>query len=186
MAEFQYNNYVYTSIQQTLFLLDTGQDPCMGFEPRQWPSRLETVNKFMEKIETTIKEAKSTIWKVQDNMTRYYNQRRSLALVFHPGDWVFLDTSNIKTTCLSLKLSHHCLRPFIVEYQVGPLAYCLKLPYTIKKLHPMFNIVKLSTALDDPIPGWRVEPLPPPIIVDGEKEWKVEEILDSHWYQRRF
>jgi len=57
-----------------------------------------------------------------------------------------------------------------VEYQVGPLAYCLKLPHTMKKLYPIFNIVKLSTALDDPIPEWRAEPLPLPIIVDGEKE----------------
>ena len=119
-------------------------------------------------------------------MTRYYNQRRSLALVFYPRDQAFLDISDIKTTCLSLKLSHYFLRPFIVEYQVGPLAYCLKLPHTMKKLYPIFNIVKLSTALDDPIPEWRAEPLPLPIIVDGEKEQKVEKILDSCWHQRRF
>jgi len=27
---------------------------------------------------------------------------------------------------------------------------------------------------------------PPPIIIDREAEWKVEEILNSHWHQRRF
>ena len=43
MAEFQYNNHVHSSTQQTPFLLDTGQHPHMGFEPSP-PSWLETVN----------------------------------------------------------------------------------------------------------------------------------------------
>jgi len=44
------------------------------------------VNEFMKKMESAIKEAKSMICKAQKNMTRYYNQRRSPAPVFEPGD----------------------------------------------------------------------------------------------------
>jgi len=69
----------------------------MGFESRQHPSGLETVNKFIEQIKTAIEKAKAVVWKTQENMTWYYNQRRSLVPVFHPGDQVFLDTTNIKT-----------------------------------------------------------------------------------------
>ena len=50
----------------------------------------------------------------------------------------------------------------------------------------MFNIVKLSTALEDPILGRKPQALPPPIIVDREEEWEVEEILNSRWHRRRF
>jgi len=50
----------------------------------------------------------------------------------------------------------------------------------------VFNVVKLSTAPDDPIPGREPRALPPPIVVDGELEWKVEEMLDSRWHRRRF
>jgi len=50
----------------------------------------------------------------------------------------------------------------------------------------MFNVVKLSAAPKDLIPGRKLQALPPPIIVDGEPEWEVEEILDSHWHWRRF
>ena len=117
---------------------------------------------------------------------QYYNQRRSLALVFHPRDWIFLDATDIKTICLSPKLLHCCLGSFIVEQQVGSLAYCLKLSHTIKKLHFIFNIVKLSVALDNLIPRRKPRPLPLPIVINGEKEWEVEEILDSCWYRRRF
>jgi len=50
----------------------------------------------------------------------------------------------------------------------------------------VFNVVKLSTALEDPILGRKLQAPPPPIIVDGEEEWEVEEILNSHWNWRRF
>jgi len=40
----------------------------MGFKPRQCPSRLEMVNEFTECIKETVKEAKATIWKVQEDI----------------------------------------------------------------------------------------------------------------------
>src|SRR5271156_2351574 len=46
-------------------------------------------------------------------------------------------------------------------------------------LHPVFNVVKLTPAPLDPIPGCHPIPPPPPEIIDREKEWIVEEILDS-------
>jgi len=129
MVEFQYNNHVHFTTQQPLFLLDTGRLPCMGFKPRQNPSSLETVNKFMKRMRTAIDEAKSTIYKTQNDMKRYYNQQRTLALVFKPGDKVFLDTLDIRTTCPSQKLSHQRLGPFVVEQWIGPMAYRLRLPH---------------------------------------------------------
>jgi len=78
----------------------------MGFEPQQNHSGLETVNEFTERMRMAIKEAKSAIRKAQDNMKRYYDHQRTLALVFKPGDKVFLDTSDICTTRPSQKLSH--------------------------------------------------------------------------------
>ena len=92
---------------------------------------------------------------------------------------MYLDASDIRTTRPYPKLSHCRLGPFEVERQVGPLAYRLK-------LHPVFNVVKLSAAPDDPIPGRKPQAPPPPIVVDGEPEWEVEEVLDSCWHRRRF
>jgi len=158
----------------------------MGFEPRQDPSSLETVNEFTKRMESATEEAKSAIRKAQEDMARYYNQRRSPAPVFKPGDRVYLDASDIRTTRPSPKLSHRRLGPFEVECQVGPLAYRLKLPHGLRQLHLVFNVVKLSAAPDDPIPGRKPQAPPPPIIVNGELEWEVEEVLDSCWHWRRF
>jgi len=186
IAEFQHNNHVHSAMQQPPFLLDTGQIPRIGFKLRQDSSSLETVNKFTKRIESATEEAKFVICKAQEDITRYYNRRRSLAPVFKLGDWVYLDTSDIKTTCPSPKLSHRRLGPFEIECQVGLLAYCLKLPHGMRQLHPAFNVVKLSATPDNPIPGRKPRAPPPPIVVDGELEWEVEEVLDSRWYRRRF
>jgi len=40
----------------------------------------------------------------------------------------------------------------------------------MKKLHPIFNVVKLSTVLNNPVLGQRLNPPPLLIIVDGEEE----------------
>ena len=66
------------------------------------------------------------------------------------------------------------------------MAYCLRLPHRIKQLHSVFNIVKLTPAPDDLITGRKTEDHLPPIVIDREPEWEVEEILDSRWHQRRF
>jgi len=50
----------------------------------------------------------------------------------------------------------------------------------------VFNVVKLSAALDDPIPGRKPQAPPPPIVIDREPKWEVEEVLDSRWHRRRF
>jgi len=186
MAEFQHNNHVHSATQQPPFLLDTGRIPRMGFEPRQNHSDLETVNEFTERMRMAIKKAKSAICKAQEDMKRYYDQHRTPALVFNPGDKVFLDTSDIQTTRPSQKLSHRRLGPFVVERRIRPIAYRLKLPYWMKQLHPVFNVVKLTLAPDDPIMGHKTEDHLLPIVIDGEAEWEVEEILDSRWHRRRF
>ena len=120
------------------------------------------------------------------DMKRYYDQQKTLAPVFKPGDKVFLDASDIRTTHPSQKLSHQRLGPFVVEWQIRPMAYRLRLPHWIKQLHPVFNVVKLTLAPDDPIAGRKTEGHPPPIVIDGEPEWEVEKILDSRWHRRRF
>jgi len=43
----------------------------------------------------------------------------------------------------------------------------------MKQLHPVFNVVKLTPALDDPITGCKMEDHPLPVVIDGEAEWEV-------------
>ena len=185
LAEFAYNNHVHSSTQQTPFLLDTGRHPRMGFEPHQPPSRLEAVNEFTDRMKSTLEEAKSALAKAKDDMARYYNQRRAPAPTFAPGDRVYLDSSDIQTTRPSKKLSHRRLGPYPVVRRVGRYAYHLTLPHSMRRLHPVFNVVKLTLAPPDPIAGRRRTAPPPPELIDGEEEYIVEEILDSRMFRHK-
>ena len=59
------------------------------------------------------------------------------------------------------------------------------------KIHPVFHISLLEPYKPSTIPGRTREP-PPPIVIDNEEEWEVEEILDSElrrrklWYKVRW
>jgi len=46
------------------------------------------------------------------------------------------------------------------------------------RLHPVFNVMKLSPAPDDPIIGRHRNPPPPPELIDREEEYVVEKILN--------
>ena len=184
-AEFQYNNHVHTATQTVPFLLDTGQIPRMGFEPDQRRSHIESINEFKERMESALNEAKAALAKSKDDMAKYYNRTRALAPEYQPGDKVYLDASDIQTTRPSKKLSHRRLGPFPIVRKVGNSAYRLKLPPSMSRLHPVFNVVKLTPAPEDPILGRRPHLPPPPEIIQGEEEWIVEEILDSRVINRK-
>jgi transposase InsO family protein len=106
MGEFFYNNTKHLSTQQTPFMVDTGRNPRMGFEPQQPRSTLESANEFAERMALGIEEAKAALTKAKDEYTMYYNRRHEPAPVFAPGDRVWLDGSDITTNRPSSKLSH--------------------------------------------------------------------------------
>ena len=58
----------------------------------------------------------------------------------------------------------------------------LALPESMQ-VHPAFHVSLLEHSADDPFPGQRVEP-PPPVVVDGEEEYCVDEVRDSWEYGR--
>ena len=156
----------------------------MGFEPHQPRSKVEAVNEFTDRMKSALEEAKSALSKAKDDMARYYNQRCIPTPMFAPGDNVYLDATDIQTTWPSKKLSHHRLGPFPVERQIGTNAYRLTLPPSMKWLHLVFNVVKLTPAPNNPIPGRQRPPPPLPELIDGEEEYLVEEILDSRMFRR--
>ena len=124
-------------------------------------------------------EAKVALSKSKDKMAKYYDQRWTPAPDYQPRDRVYLDTSDIHMTRPSQKLSHKRLGPFTIVRKVGNGTYQLCLLPSMSRLHPVFNVVKLTLALEDPIQGRCPQPPPLPKIIDREEEWVVEEILDS-------
>ena len=49
---------------------------------------------------------------------------------------------------------------------------------TMSRLHPVFNVIKLTPAPVDPIQGQHLILPPPPKIIEGEEEWVVVKLQD--------
>jgi len=97
----------------------------MGFKPVQFSTKVEAVSEFVNCMKDTLSKAWAALAKSKDDMAPYYNQHHMPAPTFTAGDKVFLDASNIHTTCPSKKLSHCSLSPFPVVHPVGSHAYYL-------------------------------------------------------------
>ena len=67
----------------------------MGFELNQQLSQLELVNEFMDEMKNMLEEARAALAKSKDDMTRYYNQKRTKAPEYKLGDKVYLDATDI-------------------------------------------------------------------------------------------
>ncbi|CAI7862554.1 unnamed protein product [Closterium sp. NIES-53] len=96
---------------------------------------------------------------------------------FTIGDQVLLDTRNMNLSHLPSKLRPRFCGPFLVEAQVTPVTFRLRLPDTWK-LHNAFH-VQLLKPYKDPNQQFqgRQLPPPPPVLVQDEPEYEVECVL---------
>ena len=74
--------------------------------------------------------------------------------------------------------------PFEIIAQPGTHLFTLKLPDSMHAVHPVFHVSQLEPAHANTIPN-RQEVPPPPVVIDGELEYEVAEILDSKLDNRR-
>ena len=74
----------------------------------------------------------------------------------------------------SSSLSTKKVGPFKIAAKVGPLAYRLELPESMK-IHPVISVIHLEQAKPDSF--GRQIPEPTPLMVEGEEQWVIEKIL---------
>ena len=76
------------------------------------------------------------------------------------------------------------LGPYEIIAQAGRSSFTLRLPETLRSVHPVFHVSMLELAALNTIPN-RIQPPPEPVAVDGELEFEITEILDSKYDNRR-
>ena len=99
------------------------------------------------------------------------------------GDKVWLSTRNITTDRPSKKVDHKILGLFEVIKNKGVFVE-LQLPQSIK-IHNVFHPNFLQKPLTNSLTNHVNEPLPP-VIINNEEKWEVEDILDARSYRGKF
>ena len=185
MAKFAANNQLSETTKGTPFTANYGFHPHFTVEIHpQIQKKQKTESTSMAIKLADIQEwLKPKMTYEQERQAEYANALRPTAPRFIPGNKVWLSSEHIITKRPSRELDHKRLGPFEVLKAVGNLAYELILPPTMK-INPVLHVSLLENAATDPLPGQHIEP-PPPVIVDSEETWEVEEILDFRLHYRR-
>ena len=110
--------------------------------------------------------------------------KRSHPPDFKVGNQVFVKAKYFRSMQPSKKLSEKNLGPYPIIAQVGLLSFTIRLPDSMRTVHPVFHVSQLEPATPNVIPN-RVQPPPPPIEVDGEPKYEITEILNSKLDRRR-
>ena len=178
-AEFTYNNTISATTGMTPFFANYRFHPRWEFnvKPDVKAPPPETVLEYVGSIKNLIEYLRLEIQYQQSIQAESANRSRLPAPNYKVGDEVWLHKRFINTTRPSNKLDHKRLGRFRIIEKISSYAFKLALPPSMK-IHPVFHVSLLEPAATDPLPG-QVNPPPPPIEVEGELEWEVEEILDS-------
>jgi hypothetical protein len=113
----------------------------------------------------------------------YYDLHRKPDPNLQSGDMVWLLPRNIKTTRPSKKLDYKKIGPFKILAKIGTSAYKLALPPSMA-IHNTFHISLLEPYQDNRFPSQIKEP-PPPIQIEGEDEYELDEIIDSRLHYNK-
>jgi len=116
----------------------------MGFKGRK-KGKYMGVEKFVEKMKEIQEEAKAALKKVQEDIRKYTDRKRSDADEYKVRDLVMLSTKDLKYQMVrkrTEKLTERFVSPYRVKEIVLSNMVKLELPSTVK-IHPVVNISRV-------------------------------------------
>ena len=173
-----YNNKIHATTKISPFKINYGQDPRMGFERRR-KGKYEAAGKFVEKMRKIQEEAKVALRKAQEEMKKFADRKQGKGEEYRVGDLVLLSMKDLKWQMKgrrSEKLTERFVGPYKIKGIVSSNTIELELPKSIK-IHPVVNISRVRLYKPQ-VKGQKKTP-PKPVIIEGEKEFEVEKILNK-------
>ena len=183
LAEFVYNNAPSATTSVSPFFANKGYYPNITVHPKHdiassWAHNFAV---DLDKLQSTFKAEIST---AQQHYQKSADAWHSPAPDFKVGDKVFVKAQFFRTTRPSKKLSEKYLGPYEIISQPGTLLFTLCLWESICFVHPVFYMSMLEPTTSNTF-SKRIQPAPTSVIIDGEPEYKISQIVDSkinHWW----
>ncbi|KFK23991.1 hypothetical protein AALP_AAs48021U000700 [Arabis alpina] len=172
-AEFSYNTSHHKAINMTPFKAVYGRDP---------PTLVQYENGSMDNatLEKQLMERDEMLFIMQQQLLKTQQQMKQQAdghrreVEFAVGDMVFLKVRPYRQKTLARrtneKLAARFYGPYEVEARVGPVAYKLKFPPSVK-IHHTFHVSQLKAALGS---GLTPVTIPPQLTEEGVLEAEPE------------
>jgi len=175
---------MHTETKVSPFKANNGQDPRIEFELRK-KGKFEKANKFVKRMQEIQGEVKAALVKAQEDMKKYADRHRGDAEEYRVGDLVLLSTKDLKYQMVGRrteKLTERFVGSYKVKAIISTNTIELELPNSIK-IHPVVNVSRVRKYTSQ-VEGQRKEK-PQLVVIEGEKEWEVEKIINKQWVRGR-
>ena len=175
-CEFAVNNAWNAATGSTPFFLNHGDHPRSPVSA-DIVCRLPAARAFGERVNEAIARARNCLSAARARMKDSADVKRR-DLEFQVNDKVLLSTKNLKLAVAgSPKFKAKYVGPFEISDKVGKVAYKLKLPEALSKLHPVFHVSLLKQWFEK---DNQEDVVPTPILVDGETEYFIDKVISHH------
>ncbi len=188
MIEFINNNALFSVIFSISFFLNKDFHSCMSFELNviEYESfckclQMTKVKNISEHMNKTLKFACESLVKTWEQMMKQVNKHRK-EVDYKIESKMFLNERNIITARSFKKLNDKMLDSFI-NLDFIDSSYKLKLSESMH-VHDIFHSDLLCSAVNNFLSDQKNELLDS-IVINDEDEWKIDDILNSCWYQRQ-
>jgi len=187
MIKFIDNNALFLIIFSISFFLNKNFHSCISFElnvieyesshERLQTAKVENISEHMNK---TLKFARKSLVKTWKQMMKQVNKHRK-EVDYKIESKMFLNERNIITARFFKKLNDKML-DFFINLNLVDFSYKLKLSESMH-IHDVFHSDLLRSVADDFLPDQKNE-FSDSIVINDEDEWKINDILNFHWYWR--
>ena len=143
-AEFAFNNKVHTATKTSLFQVNYGREPRMGFDIRK-KGKNEKAEEFAKEMKKRHEEARAALVKSQKEMKRQADRNRKEVEEYRVGDKVLISTKDFSMELMKRtmkKLTEKFIRLYVVKKIVLENVVELELLVSLK-IHLVVNVRRI-------------------------------------------
>ena len=177
MAEFAFNNKVYTATKMSPFQVNYGRELRMGFDIRK-KRKNEKTEEFAREMKERHEEARAVLVRLQKEMKRQVDKSRKETKEYKVDDKVLISIKDFSMELMkraTKKLTEKFIEPYVVRKIVSENVVELEL-LALLRIYLVVNMRRIVKYREQ-VEGQKKIPLPP-IEIASEKEYEVEKILN--------
>jgi len=144
MAEFAFNNKVYTVTKMSPFQVNYGRELRMGFYIRKKGKNVKA-EEFVREMKKRHKETRAALVKSQKEIKRQVDKNRKETEEYRAGDRVLISIKDFSMELMKKamkKLTEKYIGPYMVKKIVSENTVELKLPASLR-IHPVVNVRRI-------------------------------------------